>query len=68
MLSLETVLKVADNSGIQLVKCLKFLNGYSKNSKGTVGNLVVVSLFHFKGYVTKSTRKVFLGVVVTIKT
>ena len=67
MLSLETILKVADNSGIHLVKCLKFLNGFARNSKGTVGNLVVVSLFHFRGYIKKSTRKVFLGVIVTIK-
>ena len=41
MLFLESKVKVADNSGIRTVKCLKFLNGFSNNSKGTLGNIAV---------------------------
>ena len=67
MLSLESVVKVADNSGIHTVKCLKFLDGFSNNKKGTLGNIAVVSLFHLRGYKKKSTRKVFLGIIVTLK-
>lgn len=67
MLSLETIVKVADNSGIRTVKCLKFLDGYSNNSKGSLGNLAVVSLSDYRGYKKKSSRKVFLGIIVTVK-
>jgi len=67
MLSLESVLKVADNSGIKSVKCLKFLDGFSQNKKGTLGNIVVVSLFNYKGFSNKSSRKVYMGIIVTIK-
>lgn len=67
MLSLETIVKVADNSGIRTVKCLKFLDGYSNNSKGSLGNLAVVSLSDYRGYKKKSSRKVFLGIIITVK-
>jgi len=67
MLFLESKVKVADNSGIRTVKCLKFLNGYSNNSKGTLGNIAVVSIADYKGYKKKSSRKVFLGIIVSLK-
>jgi large subunit ribosomal protein L14 len=67
MLFLESKVKVADNSGIRSVKCLKFLNGYSNNSKGTLGNIAVVSISDYKGFKKKSSRKVFLGVIVSLK-
>lgn len=67
MLGSESVLIVADNSGIRTVKCLKFLNGLDSNKKGTLGDMTVVSLFNYKGYKKKSKRKVFLGIVVSVK-
>lgn len=67
MISIESVLKVADNSGIRSVKCLKFLDGFSKNTKGSLGNLAVVCVSDYRGYKQKSTRKVFLGIIVAIK-
>jgi ribosomal protein L14 len=67
MLSIESKLKVSDNSGIRIVKCLKFLDGFSKQMKGGLGSLVVVSGFDYRGYTQKSSRKVFLGTIVTLK-
>ena len=67
MLSVESVVKVADNSGIRTVKCLKFLDGFLNNSKGSLGNVAVVSLFDYRGYEKKSSRKIFLGIIVTLK-
>ncbi len=67
MLSVESKVNVADNSGIRVVKCLKFLKGFSNNSKGTLGNISVVSIFDYRGYKQKSSRKVFLGLVISVK-
>lgn len=67
MLFLESKVKVADNSGIRSVKCLKFLDGFSNNSKGSLGNIAVVSISDYKGFKKKSSRKVFLSVIVSLK-
>ena len=67
MLFLESKVKVADNSGVRTVKCLKFLNGFSNNSKGSLGNIAVVSIADYKGFKKKSSRKVFLSIIVSLK-
>ena len=67
MLLVESKLKVADNSGIYSVKCLKFLKGSKNNSQGSIGNIVVVSLFDYKNFKQISNKKVYLGVIISIK-
>ena len=68
MLFLESKVTVADNSGISTVKCLKFLGGCSNNSKGSLGKFTVVSIVSYsKVFKKKSSRKVFLSVIVSLK-
>ena len=43
MIQPETVLKVADNSGAKVVKCIKVLGG-SKRRYAAVGDVIVVSV------------------------
>ncbi len=44
MIQQETILKVADNSGAKLLKCIKVLN-HSKIRYAYVGDIIVCSVF-----------------------
>ncbi|MBT4916928.1 50S ribosomal protein L14 [Candidatus Peregrinibacteria bacterium] len=63
MIQTETVLKVADNTGAKVVKCIKVLGG-SKKRYARIGDLVVVAVKEAspKGVVKK--KAVERGVVV----
>lgn len=41
MISIQTKLKVSDNSGVKKVQCIKT---YNKNSKGRLGDIILVSI------------------------
>jgi len=43
MIQQETLLKVADNSGAKLVKCIKVLGG-TRRRYATIGDIIVVSV------------------------
>ena len=53
MIQQQTLLKVVDNSGAILVKCIKVLNGFKKRY-GCVGDYVTVSVKQLK---SKSKKK-----------
>ena len=43
MIQVETILKVADNSGAKSVKCIRLLGGFHKK-QGMVGDTIIVSI------------------------
>lgn len=43
MIQMQTILKVADNSGARKVRCIKVLGG-SKRKYATIGDIIVVSV------------------------
>ena len=65
MVNSQTILTSVDNSGILQAKCLRVL-GYSNNKSGTLGDIVVLSIFkklNFKQF----TAKIFYGIIVGTK-
>ncbi|HQJ07226.1 MAG TPA: uL14 family ribosomal protein, partial [Spirochaetota bacterium] len=43
MIQMETMLKVADNSGAKMVKCIKVIGG-SKRRYASIGDVIVVTV------------------------
>lgn len=66
MIQQESLLKVADNSGAKLVKCIKVLGG-SKRRYASVGDIITVSVKEVvpNGPIKKGT--VLKGVIVRVK-
>ena len=66
MIQQESILRVADNSGAKLVKCIKVLGGSHRRYAG-VGDIIVVSVKEAmpKGKVQKG--KVYKAVIVRTK-
>lgn len=66
-------LKVTDNSGILLTKCIKII-GNNKSKKAKIGNLIVVSVKKFKNnynlnnFINLKKKRVILGLILTTKT
>jgi len=58
MIQLQTKLKVSDNSGAKIVKCIKTLGGFKKKSN-TLGDIVLVSVLQLrnKAKITSKVRK-----------
>lgn len=61
MIQQETILKVCDNSGGKIVKCIKVLGGFKKRY-ANLGDLIVVSVQQLRNK-SKSTSKVLKGSV-----
>lgn len=59
MIQQETILKVADNSGAKIVKCIKVLGGFKKRY-ANLGDIIVVSVQQLRNK-SKSTSKVLKG-------
>jgi large subunit ribosomal protein L14 len=53
MIQVQTILDVADNSGIKKIKCLKILGGFQKRY-GVIGSLVCGSVKKLKSNRSKS--------------
>ena len=66
MIQQESVLKVADNSGAKLVKCIKVLGG-TRRRYASVGDIITVSVKEAipNGPVKKGTK--LKGVIVRVK-
>ena len=44
MIQAQTILKVADNSGAKTVKCIRILRKGNNPTKGSIGDILVVSV------------------------
>jgi large subunit ribosomal protein L14 len=55
MIQQQTLLKVADNSGAKIVKCIKVLGGFRKK-QAKIGDIVVVSVKKLRDNPKKMTR------------
>lgn len=68
MIQIQTLLKVADNSGGKLVRCLKILKKGAKTRYGNIGDVIVVSVqqIRSKNKLTSKVKKgdVLHGVIV----
>lgn len=56
MIQLQTILKVADNSGAKTVKCIKILGGFKKKT-AKLGDIIVISIQSLRNK-SKKTSKV----------
>ena len=61
MIQQQTILKVADNSGAKIVKCIKILGGFKKRY-AKLGDIIVVSVKELRNK-SKKTSKIFKGEV-----
>lgn len=59
MIQQETILKVVDNSGAKIVKCIKVLGGFKKRY-AKLGDIIVISVQQLRNK-SKSTSKVLKG-------
>ena len=59
MIQQESILKVADNSGAKIVKCIKVLGGFKKRY-AKLGDIIVVSVQQLRNK-SKKTSKVLKG-------
>lgn len=66
MVQQETMLKVADNSGAKMVKCIKVLGG-SKRRYASVGDIIKVSVKQSLPNVAIKKGDVLEGVIVRVK-
>jgi large subunit ribosomal protein L14 len=55
MIQQQTLLKVADNSGSKIVKCIKVLGGFRKK-QAKIGDIIVVSIKKLRDNPKKITR------------
>ena len=70
MIQIQTLLKVADNSGGKIVRCLKILKKGQKTRYGSVGDLIVVSVqqIRSKNKLTSKVKKGDVLYAVIVKT
>lgn len=59
MIQQESLLKVSDNSGAKIVKCIKVLGGFKKRY-ASIGDVIVVSVQQLRNK-SKKTSKVLKG-------
>lgn len=68
MIQVQTLLKVADNSGGKIVRCLRILKKGGHASSGKIGDIIVVSVqqIRSKKKITSKVKKseVLYGVIV----
>lgn len=72
MIQIQTLLKVADNSGGKLVRCLKILKKGAKTRYGSVGDVIVLSVqqIRSKNKITSKVKKgdVLHGIIIKTRT
>ena len=70
MIQVQTLLKVADNSGGKVVRCLKILKKGTKPRYGKIGDVIVVSVqkIRAKNKLTSKVKKGDVLYAVIIKT
>ena len=61
MIQKQTILKVNDNSGAKLVKCIKVLGGFKRNY-AKLGDIIIVSVIELRNK-SKFSSKVLKGEV-----
>ena len=69
MIKLNTILKIADNSGATLAKCIKILGG-SKKKNALLGDLIIVTIIKIKTTVTKfkiKPKQIFNALIIKCK-
>jgi large subunit ribosomal protein L14 len=70
MIQLQTLLKVADNSGAKTVKCIKVLGGFKKKV-ANLGDVIVVSIQKLRNKSKKTSkvkkREVYKALVIRTK-
>jgi len=68
MIQQQTILKVADNSGAKIVKCIKVLKGF-KNKYAYSGDMIVVSVQKLRNKTSKVLKGgIFRALVIRTKT
>jgi len=70
MIQIQTLLKVTDNSGGKLVRCLKILKKGAKTRYGKIGDVIVVSIqkIRSKNKITSKVKKGDVLYAVVVKT
>jgi len=72
MIQIQTLLKVADNSGGKLVRCLKSLKKGAKTRYGSVGDVIVLSVqqIRSKNKITSKVKRgdVLHGIIIKTRT
>lgn len=72
MIKINSILEVADNSGVKAVKCIKIISGYKKKY-ATIGDIITVTVkeMRFKTYFRKSLKikkkDIFKALVIRVK-
>jgi large subunit ribosomal protein L14 len=70
MIQLQTILKVADNSGAKTVKCIKVLGGFKKKV-ANLGDVVIVSVQKLRNKSKKTSkvrkREVYKALIIRTK-
>jgi large subunit ribosomal protein L14 len=65
VISIGTKLKIFDNCGAKLAKCLKIIKTGNKKT-ASAGNLVLVALSNFKSAKKVSKRIIYIGLIVGV--
>jgi len=66
MIKLQTKLKIVDNCGAKLAKCIRII-GKGKGNSGFVGDLLLVTLSKFFNRKKVKKRLIYIGLIVGIK-
>jgi large subunit ribosomal protein L14 len=66
MIQQETILKVADNSGVRTVKCIKVLGGF-KRKYAYLGDIIIVSIRNVRLFSPIKKGEVYKAVIVQTK-
>jgi len=68
MICLQTKLKIADNSGAKIAKCIKVL-GFGIKKVGFIGNLILICIKKKKNKFKKKIKKkiIYHGLIVMVK-
>lgn len=63
MILTETILYAADNSGAQIVKCIKILNGFRRRY-AKLGNIIVVCLKKLYSFEKIDKKTLYYGLII----
>lgn len=70
MIQQQTILRVADNSGAKIVKCIKVLGGFKKRFAKS-GNVIVVSIKELRNKSRRTSKvkkgEVYKALIITTK-
>jgi len=66
MVQFKTILRSADNSGAQLLKCIRIYGGI-KRKKASLGDTILVAVKKLKSRKKAEKKKMYLGVITAKK-